>query len=141
METEPPKAEPPRRKRRWFQFSLRTLLIGVTLLAVACAYVAWQARIVRERRALLLLIESREYGWYSGERSASHDFPPAASGHDLAASGHNLTAGKTEDRPAWIRHWLGDETVYLIWLRNTVPSSEAVLIENCFPEAVVWQDN
>jgi hypothetical protein len=33
MEAEPPKAEPPKRKRRWFQFSLRMLLIGVTLLA------------------------------------------------------------------------------------------------------------
>ncbi len=46
-------SKPPKRKRRWFQFSLRTLLIGVTLLAVACAYVGWQAKIVRERRAEL----------------------------------------------------------------------------------------
>ena len=32
MEAEPPKAEP-KRKRRWFQFRLRSLMIGVTLLA------------------------------------------------------------------------------------------------------------
>jgi hypothetical protein len=38
MQTEPSEAEPPKRKRRWFQFSLRALLV-VTLLAVACAYV------------------------------------------------------------------------------------------------------
>jgi hypothetical protein len=31
MPTESSEAEPPKRKRRWFQFSLRTLLIGVTL--------------------------------------------------------------------------------------------------------------
>jgi hypothetical protein len=37
MEAEPSKAEPPKRKRRWFQFSLRTLMIVVTLLAVAVA--------------------------------------------------------------------------------------------------------
>ncbi len=37
MQTEPPKAEPPKRKRRWYQFNLRTLMI-VTLLVVACAY-------------------------------------------------------------------------------------------------------
>jgi hypothetical protein len=37
METEPPKADPPKSKRRWFQFSLRTLLIGVTLLTISCA--------------------------------------------------------------------------------------------------------
>ena len=34
MEAAPAEAEPPKRKRRWFQFSLRTLMIGVTLLAV-----------------------------------------------------------------------------------------------------------
>jgi hypothetical protein len=27
MQTEPPKADPPKRKRRWFQFSLRSLMI------------------------------------------------------------------------------------------------------------------
>jgi hypothetical protein len=36
--------------RRRFQFSLRTLLIVVTMLAVPCAYVGWQAKIVREGR-------------------------------------------------------------------------------------------
>ena len=34
MEAEPTKAEPPKRKRRWFQFSLRTLMIAVTLFTV-----------------------------------------------------------------------------------------------------------
>jgi hypothetical protein len=31
MQTEPPKADPPKRKRRWFQFSLRDLLALITL--------------------------------------------------------------------------------------------------------------
>jgi hypothetical protein len=34
MEAESLKAEPPKRKRRWFQFSLRTLLIAVTVVAL-----------------------------------------------------------------------------------------------------------
>jgi hypothetical protein len=34
MEAQRPKAESPKRKRRWFQFSLRSLLIVVTLLCV-----------------------------------------------------------------------------------------------------------
>ncbi len=34
MQTEPSQAEPPSRQRRWFQFSLRTLLIGVTVFCV-----------------------------------------------------------------------------------------------------------
>ena len=33
MEAEPTKVEPPKRKRRRFQFRLRTLMIVVTLLA------------------------------------------------------------------------------------------------------------
>ena len=56
MDAEPTKADPPKRKRRWFQFSLRTLLIAVTVLAVVCGYAAWQAKIVHERKALLLEI-------------------------------------------------------------------------------------
>jgi hypothetical protein len=39
MEAEPTDADPPRRIRRCFQFRLRTLMIGITLLAVVCGYV------------------------------------------------------------------------------------------------------
>ena len=44
-------SEPPKRKRRRFQFRLRTRIIGVTLLAVVCGYVGWHAKIARERKA------------------------------------------------------------------------------------------
>jgi hypothetical protein len=47
MQTEPSKAEPPIRKRRRFQFSLRTLLIGVALVAIACEVIAY--RIVMDK--------------------------------------------------------------------------------------------
>ena len=53
MEAEPHNAEPPKRKRRWFQFRLRTLMIGVTLLAVVCGYIAWQKKIVNERSSII----------------------------------------------------------------------------------------
>jgi hypothetical protein len=53
MQTEPPDVEPPKRKRRWFQFSLRTLMIGVTLLAFLSAAATWvvqdRQRLMRER--------------------------------------------------------------------------------------------
>ena len=35
MEAEPPHAEPPKRKRRWFQFSLRSPLVFTAAIAVA----------------------------------------------------------------------------------------------------------
>jgi hypothetical protein len=40
MQTEPPEAEPPKRKRRWFQFSLLSLLIFTMACAVGAAWVA-----------------------------------------------------------------------------------------------------
>jgi hypothetical protein len=49
VQTDPTNSNPPKRKRRWFQFSLRTLMIGVTLLAMVCGYVGRQTKIVRER--------------------------------------------------------------------------------------------
>ncbi len=36
-----------------FQFRLRTLLIGVTLLAVPCAFVGWKVKTVREREEFI----------------------------------------------------------------------------------------
>ncbi|HEV2972726.1 MAG TPA: hypothetical protein VGY55_22350 [Pirellulales bacterium] len=47
-----PQADPPKRKRRRFQFSLRSLLVGVTLLAVPLGFVGRQIKIVREREAI-----------------------------------------------------------------------------------------
>ena len=48
-------AAKPKRKRRWYQFSLRTLMIVVTLVAAQCAFVAW---VIRDRDRL---IQEREF--------------------------------------------------------------------------------
>ena len=47
MEAEPIKADPPKRKRRWFQFSLRSLLIFTAIAAVACG---WLGRKIEQKR-------------------------------------------------------------------------------------------
>jgi hypothetical protein len=49
MEPDPLKAEPPKRKHRRFQFRLRTLMIGVTLLAAACWVAVDRGRLIRDR--------------------------------------------------------------------------------------------
>ena len=68
MEAEPPKADPPKRKRRWFQFSLRTLMIGVTLLAALSAAVTWvirdRQRLIRERDEAIERARDRTRRWH-----------------------------------------------------------------------------
>ncbi|HEV7999442.1 MAG TPA: hypothetical protein VGP63_06160 [Planctomycetaceae bacterium] len=56
---------------RRFQFSLRTLLLVVPLLAVPCAYIAHEARTVTERRAILKLVVDR-----GGQVNIGADDPP-----------------------------------------------------------------
>ena len=46
MQAEQSKADPPKRKRRRFQFRLRTLMIAVTILAACCGAVVWIIRSV-----------------------------------------------------------------------------------------------
>jgi hypothetical protein len=53
MQTERPKVEPPKRKRRWYQFSLRSLMVFTMVVAVACGWVGWQAKVVRDRKSEL----------------------------------------------------------------------------------------
>ena len=109
MQTEPTKAEPPKRTRRWFQFSLRTLLIGVTLFAVPCAYVGWQAAIVRERKSLL----------EAGAGSAMF----------------NALLDKDSDAAIpTIRRWLGDHFYRLIYVGKL---ADIQRYKAAFPEASV----
>jgi len=56
---------------RWYQFSLRTLLIVVALVAGPFAYIAHEGQIVTERRAMLKLIVDR-----GGEVNFGADDPP-----------------------------------------------------------------
>jgi hypothetical protein len=107
MQTDPPKAKPPKRERRWFQFSLRSLLIGVALLALACAYVGWQAKIVRERKAFL---QTRYY--LPGD--SSPDVKPL--------------------RAPWMLRLLGAEPIYHITVFGRADAERAA---NPFPEAFI----
>ena len=111
MQTEPPKAEPPKRKRRWFQFSLRTLMIVVTLLAVPFGYVGWQAKIVRERRA---------------------ELNRAIDGRQLVICGN----GEVLVIP-WIRRTLGDQRVGAIKVLTGTDAAELERLRILFPEAEI----
>jgi hypothetical protein len=47
MQTDRPKAEPPKRKRRWFQFSLRSLMVFTVVCAIGAA---WLGRKIEQKR-------------------------------------------------------------------------------------------
>jgi len=53
MDDNPNTVESGKPRRRWFQFRLRTLLIGVALLGAACSYVAHEVKFVRDRQVFL----------------------------------------------------------------------------------------
>ena len=109
METEPPK-----RKRRRFQFRLRTLMIGVTLLAVACGYVGWQAKIVRQRCASSL-------NYSSG----------------FANCVKIVACGDPTKAPNLLRRWLGDVASDAVALRPNSTTDDIRAAAELFPEAVI----
>jgi hypothetical protein len=94
-----------------FQFRLRTLLIGVTLLAVASAYVGWQMKIVRARRAELnRVVDARLVG----------------------------IVGNDDERVIpWIRRVLGDQRVPSIKMLEGTDAAELDRLRVLFPEAKV----
>ena len=86
---------------RWFQFSLRTLMVAVTLLAVPLGYVGWQAKIVRERKTALERLYSLGGVCMTVEQYRM----------EIAAG---MRHGLTEDRVpsvSWPRAWLGGEAI------------------------------
>jgi hypothetical protein len=111
--------------RRRFQFRLRTLMIGVTLLAAACSYVGWQAKIVMERRLILNVFEFSDGGkggyWVEG----ADVWEPYTPTHKTL-----IAAGTPENDPSWIRLWLGDRRINTFYLRSAFSSPEIHRIEH-----------
>src|SRR5579863_4668922 len=60
METDPaPNLAQPKARRRWFQFSLRTLLIGVTLAGCGFGWLGVKVREARRQAAIVASITKR----------------------------------------------------------------------------------
>ena len=86
METEPTKAEPPKRRRRWFQFSLRALLVFTLICAIPCA---WLGRRIERKRQELAAVEAIR-----------------KSGGEVGYAGYDY--GEEPSGPAWLRTLLGE---------------------------------
>jgi hypothetical protein len=98
-----------------FQFRLRTLMIVVTLLAVACAYVGSQLRLKSERYR----------AW--GDYHIYNSIPTA-----------NKPGSPSESREApWPLNWLGAPGARMIFMPENVSKSEVERVKRLFPEAEV----
>ena len=148
METDPTRiAAQSKARRRWYQYSLRTLLIGVVVLSLPLAYVGWQAKIVRQRKQLLSHILDHGGAYYamSSVNSDSFlvgDWPPTVAGaeHPEQWSFIRLAYRDTAQEPSGLRMWLGDVSVPAICLTTTISSDETVTITALFPEAGIGQE-
>ena len=104
-----------------FQFSLRTLLIVVTLLAIPCGYVGWQAKIVRDRKTIFMRLQ-RIHELASGQDSDLFFF---------------FAHYHAQAEVPWVRCLFGDEGVNVLLLPESTQTSEVEEIKRAFPEADV----
>jgi hypothetical protein len=126
---------------RRFQFRLRTLMIGVALLAVPLLllWLSHQAVIARERIDLLLLVLIRGGGYEFVDPADQSYKSIGTCGIDL--KGWRLVrSGDISGQPWRIRGWLGDCKVESIWLTAAVSPDDVIRIAAAFPESTVAQD-
>jgi len=108
MPGNPNTAEPQKPRRRWYQFRLRTLLVGTALLSIPCGYVGNEWRIVATRWNWLL-----------------H--------HRVAFGVYNETDASAPKLP-YVRRLLGDHSLHYVFV--STPDEEQIGKE-LFPEAQV----
>jgi hypothetical protein len=126
-------------QRRWLRFSIRTLLVAVT---VGCLWFGWQVQIVRERRKLMNW--AMDHGGYVDSISDEHlDYRRAK---PMSSDTYNQffsidEAAVSVIRPRittipWYRELLGDKPVVTIaYSRVWRGEDQARQIEKYFPEA------
>ena len=90
--------KPVKRKLRWYQYSLRSLLIFVTLFAVACSWFAVKmGQAKRQREAVEILLKLGGLAEYD----CACDSPYVQ---------HHLPEGRPPiSAPIWLQKWLGDD--------------------------------
>jgi hypothetical protein len=106
--------------RRRFQFRLRTLMIGVMLLAIPLGYVGWQARIVRERH----------------EATAKYHRWSALPIHNY--QGNPFETWEPRPNAPWPLRWLCEEGIAAMEVPSSASAEEFAYLKRLFPEAKVF---
>lgn len=118
---------PANEPRRWLSFSLRTLFVVMT---VGCVWLGWEARIVRERKAVLRDLRNVVVLFASTQR-----YQPLTEAIQL---GSQIDYGYL--RISLTRRLLGDEPYVEIYLLETTPPELVERTEHAFPEAKLYGD-
>ena len=107
----------PKCKRRRFQFRLRTLLIGVTLLAMLCG---WQAKVIRDRH------------------EAAKTYRTVSAVYEAYGPNHTMRVRTQSAR--WPLRWLGEDGYFGIVIPQNTRDDEVQRLERLFPEARIERE-
>src|SRR2546430_1241064 len=94
MQFDAPKIDPPKRKRRWLQYRLRSLLILMLILGIGMTWLVAVKKKADKQRAIVEQIQ-KDGGW------VYYDYQYDQSGRSIP---HADPAA-----PAWLRILLGDD--------------------------------
>jgi hypothetical protein len=109
--------------RRWFRFRLRTILLIVALLAIPCAWLGSEWKLVRARAALIERVEA------AGGTASSVKYYPLPS--------ITIQPGAQSDQISAARRWLGDRAITQITIPDNFSDDDEKQILDRFPETEV----
>ena len=140
----------PNRKttRRWFRFSLRSLLIATMLIGVVAGWLTSEVRYVHDRWATFWRLDSVAELYKDGGGAQTAEAVlldpcafeyPLPDGYKPPWEGRPFAVVKSTGIPFW-RRWLGDVSFALIKVPNHWAKSDALRLQALFPEALLyWQ--
>ncbi len=130
-----PGYNPGMKTRRFCQFSLKSLFVLVTLVALPCGYVAWQHSIVEKRQAMLAQINELGGNWKESDGNC-HVF--CGNARTVFLYGQFISHSGTFVDVSSVRRLIGDRTVRVILVPNGTPIESISRIHEVFPEANIF---
>jgi Leucine rich repeat len=125
MPTEPTKAAPPKRQRRWCQFSLRTLLVFTLICAIPCAWLGRRIeRKRKEREAVEAIIKLGGHVLYDYQAttagiSRGPDWLRKLLGENLFSEVEIVSFQGTGDTDVWLENVRGLTQLHRLSLNDT----------------------
>ncbi len=120
-------------RRRCLRFSLRTLLVLVTVLGAFLGWFVSEWRFVRDRRQSQATLSEK-----AGETGYALPYPGSMVANWPEPMPDSAEAPlQPPTVPLW-RQWLGDEPFGLVVVPDTWPKNEVLKVRSLFPESFVY---